>query len=1099
MRNFSKKLLAVLLCFAMLASVTVATITVNADDSATARNALLSAWQNLVYEKYTPLATAKAEGTAPGIELVSSLPAESALTAQENALFGSTIVKFTGTGAVWTKVDEDVAMDIYDGYVSFDTTKVGIYTTLNQIELHALLGNNYVLPNGWNLVNKGFTVMELKDLNGLIDGLIKGTIDAGGNSLSIICDHVDGNGEIYVGAVMGVNYVKETVPSSVSAMSNKELYDYAVANVTLNKYVDGVEEFEAALNELFKANFIEENPDKAALILAWGNLLKEEAVTLAWGKETSSVPAELNLTDAQKALLGDRLTVINRNGGEWDQRTADTALNVNVTENIASYNFKRVEFSLYTDIAEVELHPYSGGNFLNGWNLTGNGFKTIDVTADMAGFIQGSKAFTGYSYISDYSCANGNVYIGALLGYRDVKETVPADAYTLSFEELYKKASKLDTTKYVDGVEEFKVALNDAYKKINQQEANLIEAWGNLVGEEYVTIAYPSDIAGGSPTLVETSTIAGLTDEQKAKMGSHAWAMNALHDKVQGITWVDSSAIGSCDSYFFVIYSPSGGYMGQVFTQFNGGGDIYTGAAGFVQVNVNPSTSWWSILQQCTENYGTFYVGSVVGHRTVNATVNPEAYTWSAEKLFEEALKVDTSVYTEGVEEFNTALNALYAKVYPKQAALIEAWGNLTKEVGTEIAYLNSSSDTNDAVFDSWNLTAEQRTKFGGKYVAVTCSQYDNFIKNSFSGYDKITISFYAPALCGTGFYVCDNSYNCPQLFADSFLGFYTVDATSVLSGKSIVYFKFENYGWNDLYVGAFMGWKTERATVDPDAYTWTAKQLVEEASKVDTTSYSGDVAGFTAALNALKDEVDTTVKIDIENGELTVNNSKAVEGDVVELTVAPEEGYVLKAGSLRAYDADGKVIGIPTRKGFRESTASNVYEYDTAMDGYDTADGITFKGEYVKESELTAPNMGKIGSSVNTGDDVQGMRNVYRMPITLESDGKYYTSFGGDKAEVTSFGILLCTEKTYNRLGNVMEVGMNDQYLKEYDFINDEAASKCRYDVCDSFEEVSVKVIGITEAGMEDTLIYTCGYIVADGQTYYTDATASCYNNYVR
>ena len=86
MQKISKKVLALILCLAMILSVPFSAAA--AGDGTSPREALLSAWKNLVYEKYTPLAEAKAEGTAPGIELISSLPNELGLTTQQKSVFG---------------------------------------------------------------------------------------------------------------------------------------------------------------------------------------------------------------------------------------------------------------------------------------------------------------------------------------------------------------------------------------------------------------------------------------------------------------------------------------------------------------------------------------------------------------------------------------------------------------------------------------------------------------------------------------------------------------------------------------------------------------------------------------------------------------------------------------------------------------------------------------------------------------------------------------------------------------------------------------------------------------------------------------------------
>lgn len=151
--------------------------------------------------------------------------------------------------------------------------------------------------------------------------------------------------------------------------------------------------------------------------------------------------------------------------------------------------------------------------------------------------------------------------------------------------------------------------------------------------------------------------------------------------------------------------------------------------------------------------------------------------------------------------------------------------------------------------------------------------------------------------------------------------------------------------------------------------------------------TFYGTGAGTTISnVVVLSDTVDdNTIEVGaVSNGTVTVDGSVNVNdvqaGSTVNLTVAPVEGYQLKAGSL-CYTVGGKTYPITTRVGAVDG-AGNTFAF-VMPEG-----NVTLSAEFVSAND---DNMATLGASFK-GNDLRFVGRVYRNSArgTLVSCGNY-------------------------------------------------------------------------------------------------------------
>lgn len=418
-------------------------------------------------------------------------------------------------------------------------------------------------------------------------------------------------------------------------------------------------------------------------------------------------------------------------------------------------------------------------------------------------------------------------------------------------------------------------------------------------------------------------------------MGSHYWAMNAQHDKVQGITWVNSGSIGTCDSYFFAIYSPNG-YSGAIETMFNGGGTLYTGANSFVMVPVSPSTSWWSVQHSSYEWYNTFYVGSVVGYRKLKAPIPVGLAAMSDAHIYEQAEALDLTQYTSGVAEFEAAKEALFTKIQsvdPEDYAreeLISAWQAISTESKAKIDVIAVPQSTVGAdnqsyvatdVTDSTNIGTDNKN-LGTKYIEKLNISTDGtapgwnrqiwFTSVSQGDFTKYKdVYFYA---CGYSNDSTTYTYLITQVNGseDTYTYNAVTDWTKVtidktLSNVSNVKFIVSDGSATHLSFGSLLG-KYDYSPELPENYdSMTLTQLVRAAKMIDSEGFDGTTEFKEAVENAEK-LVDTSPQL----AEKLIAEWRAMGNAKTDVVAVPQSSYTGTDGqSYARKEVTGSVTGL--------------------------------------------------------------------------------------------------------------------------------------------------------------------------------------------
>lgn len=221
--------------------------------------------------------------------------------------------------------------------------------------------------------------------------------------------------------------------------------------------------------------------------------------------------------------------------------------------------------------------------------------------------------------------------------------------------------------------------------------------------------------------------------------------------------------------------------------------------------------------------------------------------------------------------------------------------------------------------------------------------------------------------------------------------------------------------------------------------------------------------------------------------GTVTVKDYTAKDGKQA-IVVEGEEGFELKAGSLKAIDEDGNVY-VPTRVGFREdATITDRYEIPTD-------DPVVLVYEFVKPT-LKAPNIGNIGTSIN--QEADGLRFVSRFTRVTKDDGKEYLVLGGTEYEIADYGMLVAFASVVEANDGVLDIALSEtySYVKKISIYKE---TKLYYDLCDAHVDTSVCIIGldnVTDGRTTDITARPFVTVLVDGQeqTLYADAFTSNY-----
>lgn len=168
-----------------------------------------------------------------------------------------------------------------------------------------------------------------------------------------------------------------------------------------------------------------------------------------------------------------------------------------------------------------------------------------------------------------------------------------------------------------------------------------------------------------------------------------------------------------------------------------------------------------------------------------------------------------------------------------------------------------------------------------------------------------------------------------------------------------------------------------------------------------------------TAELNG---EYKVTVSSAISNGIVTVSKTDANEGDIVEVSISPKEGYITKAGTtVYTYSDGGTVTKAVVNRVSENATGKKFYFAMPAKD-------VTVYSEFASVSENNF-TFDIIGSSVKSDDksfmagSFSGIRFTSRLYYLTSSHdiqtGKITLKKDGEEVEVAEMGTLYATTET--------------------------------------------------------------------------------------
>ena len=217
------------------------------------------------------------------------------------------------------------------------------------------------------------------------------------------------------------------------------------------------------------------------------------------------------------------------------------------------------------------------------------------------------------------------------------------------------------------------------------------------------------------------------------------------------------------------------------------------------------------------------------------------------------------------------------------------------------------------------------------------------------------------------------------------------------------------------------------------------------------------------------------------DNGDAQTTETVSEEGVITTVTVTPNAGFELKAGSLIAVDANGNRY-VPTRVGFRNGGNASQYAVTTSVP-------VIFEMEFIKPTTAN-PNLGNVGISVNT--EKCGVRFISRLNRT-EENGVEYILLDGAKVAVKDYGMLIAAESTVGE-----GVLLTDELVAENSYVKKLSVRdrQIYFDFCEDYVDMSICVTNIDKVddGASMKLVARAYVVTEDGTILYADMVGSTY-----
>ena len=168
--------------------------------------------------------------------------------------------------------------------------------------------------------------------------------------------------------------------------------------------------------------------------------------------------------------------------------------------------------------------------------------------------------------------------------------------------------------------------------------------------------------------------------------------------------------------------------------------------------------------------------------------------------------------------------------------------------------------------------------------------------------------------------------------------------------------------------------------------------------------------------------------------------------GNETIITVTPEKGYELKAGSLIALNRYGEEY-VPTRVGFQKTEDAGTYTVKEA-----SVVITDVQGAFIQPT-ADEPNIGNVDTVAAT--DSYGVRLISRINRTVEGDGEYLT-LGDKKVLIKDYGVILTTKDVAaDGTELTAKLAADNPRVRKVSVLE----SDIRYDSCENYVDISVLV----------------------------------------
>ena len=479
-------------------------------------------------------------------------------------------------------------------------------------------------------------------------------------------------------------------------------------------------------------NTAEREAARADLIAAWNGLVKEvtEEISSFQGTYNTSDFAQntsITLTDDQLAKMGSKYAMVGAAEGcsnAWDNTTiASVDFTKYKSLSLSAYGVSNGQYQI-----KMRDKNYNWKN-AHVWVDAGE-FKTSSV--DM-GLLDGSYVPVEIQILKhDQASATqhkGPYYVGALMGVKEVKAEVPADAATMNFAELVLTAKAVDLTGF--DATAFNTALAAAEALVTEDEldvAELVMAWNSLskkVTETLIEAPATLQMSTSAPTarqeVTESTNADGLDASllgpywlEKVPFTSCGWAYTPIFNSTKGFKLADYDSV----EWYVRFYKADGTNASvKLLTQLNSSQQMYTDPVnGWTKIKFNTADVTIKNVKFIPETLlsgpvASMSIGCAMGTRTLTYEAPENAYTMDLAELVLTAKKLDTAGCATAAA-FNAALATLEAKVDEEELLatdLILEWNKLSKlsveTIAIPPAALNPVAVTDSTVVEGNGLS----------------------------------------------------------------------------------------------------------------------------------------------------------------------------------------------------------------------------------------------------------------------------------------------------------------------------------------------------------------------------------------------------------